>query len=142
MTSESPRHRPITGEHWKNSKVAKADAVQWVNQRNLRIVLEHVTAELLQAQPDDPLEFMIDVLQRGQEESEQMSRERPATTDSSRPATAVGQGKEDEVLEAMQAERDKWRNLYDEEAAKAAGLEKEIAELEAKLAAPPPPDED
>ena len=105
-------------EHWKNSKVAKADAVQWVNQRNLRIVLEHVTAELLQAQPDDPLEFMIDVLQRGQEESEQMSRERPATTDSSRPATAVGQGKEDEVLEAMQAERDKWRNLYDEEAAK------------------------
>ena len=66
-------------EHWKNSKAAKADAVQWVNQRNLRIVLEHVTAELLQAQPDDPLQFMIDVLQKGQQESAEVARERPQT---------------------------------------------------------------
>ena len=53
--------------------------MQWVNQRNLRIVLEHVTAELLQAQPDDPLEFMIDVLQKGQKETAQVARERPQT---------------------------------------------------------------
>jgi len=54
--------------------------VQWVNQRNLRIVLEHVTAELLQAQPDDPLEFMIDVLQKGQQDNAEVARERPPTT--------------------------------------------------------------
>ena len=36
------------------------------SQRRIRVVLEHVTSELLQAQPDDPLEFMIEVLQRGQ----------------------------------------------------------------------------
>ena len=66
-------------EHWKNSKTAKADAVQWVNQRNVRIVLEHVTAELLQSQPDDPLEFMIDTLKRGQQDTQQAALERPPT---------------------------------------------------------------
>ena len=93
-----------SAEHWKNSKQAKQDALLWVNQRNVRIVLEHVTAELLQAQvlsspllcavlieldnhdhlvaarqPDDPLEFMIQKLQEGQQYNAEVARDRPPT---------------------------------------------------------------
>jgi len=93
--------------YWKNSKAAKADAVQWVNQRNIRIVLEHLTSEVLQTLPEDPLEFMITTLQKGQE---QMSTaDRPGTAMSTRPATAKSLGKgEDEMLETMQKELDNW----------------------------------
>mmetsp|Transcript_45557 Transcript_45557/g.73434 ORF Transcript_45557/g.73434 Transcript_45557/m.73434 type:complete len:141 (+) Transcript_45557:33-455(+) len=140
MTSQSPRTRPVTGAHWKNSPAAKADAVQWLNQRNIRVVLEHVTSELLQAQPDDPLEFMIEVLQRGQNDNAAAALERPVTAASTRPPTA--QGKEDEVLAGMQMERDHWKKLFEEEEGKAKELEQEIAVLQEKIDAPPPADED
>lgn len=113
--------------------------MQWVNQRNLRVVLEHMTSELLQKQPDDPMEFMINVLQQTQADNAEFESERPETSASSRPQQP--QTTEDEVLKGMFAERDHWKDLYDTEKAKADALEQEIAALEKQLAEGPPPDE-
>eukprot|EP00288_Rhodomonas_lens_P001758 CAMPEP_0177737706 /NCGR_PEP_ID=MMETSP0484_2-20121128/26033_1 /TAXON_ID=354590 /ORGANISM="Rhodomonas lens, Strain RHODO" /LENGTH=64 /DNA_ID=CAMNT_0019251515 /DNA_START=17 /DNA_END=208 /DNA_ORIENTATION=- len=61
MTS-IPTTRPIRPRTaslpFRNSHAAKTDAVQWTNQKNLRIVLEHLTTALLEAKPDDPLVFI------------------------------------------------------------------------------------
>jgi hypothetical protein len=94
-------------------------------------------------QPDDPLEFMVQKLQEGQTYNAEVVRDRPPTAawvqafglscvlergglvspsrsrtcrSAARPATS--QGKEDEVLATMRAEKDHWQRLYSEEAKK------------------------
>ena len=138
----SPRARPKNGEFWKNSKSAKADALQWVSESKLRVVLEHMTSELLQKQPDEPLEFLVDVLQQGQADDAAGAAERPATSASARLTSSAET--EAEVLAGFRAERDHWKGKFEAEAAQAAALRAEIVELEQQLqaaAATPAPSE-
>mmetsp|Transcript_56879 Transcript_56879/g.149837 ORF Transcript_56879/g.149837 Transcript_56879/m.149837 type:complete len:82 (-) Transcript_56879:201-446(-) len=43
---------------------SKLNAVSWVNQQNMRILLEQITSELLIEQPDEPLEKILEILER------------------------------------------------------------------------------
>ena len=124
---------PVYREFWKNSKSAKADALQWVSESKLRVVLEHMTSELLQKQPDEPLEFLVDVLQQGQADDAAGAAERPATSASARLTSSAET--EAEVLAGFRAERDHWKGKFEAEAAKAVALRAEIVELEQQLQA-------
>mmetsp|Transcript_12087 Transcript_12087/g.42042 ORF Transcript_12087/g.42042 Transcript_12087/m.42042 type:complete len:98 (+) Transcript_12087:130-423(+) len=69
--SAAPALTRRSDPRWRNSSEAKKDALEFTKETNLRIVLEHLTSELLLHKPDDPLSFMIELLRRTKEEEQQ-----------------------------------------------------------------------
>mmetsp|Transcript_18678 Transcript_18678/g.29116 ORF Transcript_18678/g.29116 Transcript_18678/m.29116 type:complete len:140 (+) Transcript_18678:195-614(+) len=132
MSAAQPPARPQTAcLPFRNSQVAKLDAVQWTNQRNLRILLEHITAELLQAEPEDPLMFIWEFLDSYGEgkEAEKKEEAPPPPESHARPESSGG-----EAVEKMRQECAQWKRDYDEKQSQARRLEQEIKDLEAAIA--------
>ncbi|KAJ1495059.1 hypothetical protein T484DRAFT_1876682 [Baffinella frigidus] len=133
QTAQSFSTRPrsaVSSTSSAGATIAKQDALQWTNQRNLRVLLEHLTSKVLEAEPDDPLHFTMEHLAKLKEDAEG-----GAAAGGGRPATAQARPQSAnwrtpvEAQAAAQKERDEWKELYDEQAATSANLQDEINEL-------------
>jgi len=118
---------------WTFSAAARQDAIEWMKQHSVRSLFEHMTSELLQEHPDDPMLFLVQLLER-RFSKDTSYEEDEAARDHLRATTAQQQflteSQKAELAEEIRKDISRIQAEVQEQDAEAARLEAEIAALQ------------